>query len=64
MNQSLAELAAELDKDQAKLERELTEIDLLMQQAGTEAARHETRRAQAEERLTALERDPVPIHRR
>lgn len=58
MNQSLAELAAELEEDQRKLERELNEIDLLMQQAGSEAERHETRRVQAEERLIGLEKDP------
>lgn len=58
MSQSLADLAAEIEKDRDKLERELTEIHLLMQQAGSEAERHETRRVQAEERLGALERDP------
>jgi two-component system sensor histidine kinase DegS len=38
----------------ATLDRELAEIELLMNQARTEAARHEARRAQAEERLRAL----------
>lgn len=38
----------------ATLDRELAEIELLINQARTEAARHETRRAQAEERLRSL----------
>ncbi len=38
----------------ATLDRELAEIELLINQARTEASRHETRRAQAEERLRAL----------
>ena len=56
MIQPLAELVTELEHEQATLERELTEIDLLLRQAGSEAQRHEERRAQAEERLQALER--------
>ncbi len=58
MTQPLAELAAELEHEQATLERELVEIELLMRQAGSEAERHEERRAQAEERLLALDNDP------
>lgn len=58
MSKTLTELGAELEKDQEKLERELTEIDLLMHQASSEAERHETRRAQAGERLAALEKEP------
>jgi two-component system, NarL family, sensor histidine kinase DegS len=40
------------------LDRELTEIELLMQQVASEAQRHEERRAQAEERVGALETEP------
>ncbi|MEX2546501.1 MAG: histidine kinase [Chloroflexota bacterium] len=58
MTQPLSELVIELEHDQSKLERELTEIDLLMRQASSEAERHETRRAQAEERMAALDNDP------
>ncbi len=54
----LTELATELEQDRATLERELAEIDLLMRQASSEAERHEARRIQAEERMTALDRDP------
>ena len=38
-------------RDQATLERELDEIELLLRQAGQEAERHEARRVQAEERV-------------
>jgi two-component system sensor histidine kinase DegS len=38
----------------ANLERELGEIDMLISQARTEAERHENRRSQAAEKLTAL----------
>lgn len=58
MTQPLAELVTELEHEQATLQRELTEIDLLLRQAGSEARRHEERRTQAEERLTALDNDP------
>lgn len=58
MTSSLVDLASELEKERATLERELTEIDLLMRQASSEAERHEQRRAQAEERLAVIERDP------
>ena len=57
MTSSLTDLTGELESERATLERELTEIDLLMRQAASEAERHEQRRAQAEERLGALERD-------
>lgn len=50
------ELNAQAQIDQ--LERELVEIDLLLQQTTTEAERQETRRKQHEDRLTALERSP------
>jgi two-component system sensor histidine kinase DegS len=55
---SLVDLTGELEGERSTLERELTEIDLLMRQASSEAERHEQRRVQAEERLGALERDP------
>ena len=41
-----------------QLERELAEIEILLQQTATEAERHESRRKQAAERVAALERDP------
>src|SRR4051812_18284854 len=57
MERTLPQLADELAADQATLERELAEIDLLLRQATTEAERHEARRVQAEERVRTLERD-------
>ena len=57
MDKTLPQLADELAADQATLERELAEIELLLGQATTEAERHETRRLQAEERVRTLERD-------
>lgn len=57
MDRTLPQLVDELTADQATLERELAEIELLLRQAGTEAERHEARRVQAEERVHALERD-------
>ncbi|MEO8625757.1 MAG: histidine kinase [Candidatus Limnocylindrales bacterium] len=57
MEKTLLQLADELGADQARLERELAEIELLLGQAGTEAERHEARRVQAEERVRTLERD-------
>jgi two-component system sensor histidine kinase DegS len=47
---SMSELERHLDAEAAKLESELSEIDLLIQQARTEAGRHEQKRAQAAER--------------
>jgi two-component system sensor histidine kinase DegS len=47
---SLADLERRLDAEAAKLESELSEIELLIQQARTEAVRHEQKRAQAAER--------------
>ena len=58
--QTIGEVLAELEQERATLERELAEIGLLMRQAESEAQRHEARRLQAEERLTALEQDPRP----
>jgi two-component system sensor histidine kinase DegS len=57
MDRTLPQLADELATDQATLERELAEIELLMRQAATESERHEARRVQAEERVMQLERD-------
>ncbi|MDL2334555.1 MAG: histidine kinase [Chloroflexota bacterium] len=57
MERTLPQLVDELAADQATLDRELAEIELLLRQAGTEAERHEARRVQAEERVRVLERD-------
>ena len=57
MERTLPQLADELAADQATLERELAEIELLLRQATTESERHEARRVQAEERVLTLERD-------
>ena len=46
------ELAARLTAEAAAVESEMEEIDLLVTQAKTEAARHETRRAAAGEKIT------------
>jgi two-component system, NarL family, sensor histidine kinase DegS len=47
-------LADQLAAEAAELEREVREIDLLVTQARSEAARHETRRAAAADKLTKL----------
>ena len=57
MTTTLGQLADQLAADQATLERELAEIDMLLRQTATEAERHEARRVQAEQRVAALERD-------
>jgi two-component system sensor histidine kinase DegS len=60
MDRTLPQLVDELAADQATLERELAEIELLLRQTATESERHEARRLQAEERVTTLERnDPA-----
>jgi two-component system sensor histidine kinase DegS len=51
---SAAALAEMLDRELDGLARELAEIDLLVGQSRTEAARHEQKRAQAAERLAGL----------
>jgi len=51
---SAAELAREAADELARLEQELAEIDLLIQQARNESTRHEAKRAQAQERLGQL----------
>ncbi len=48
-----ADLAATLDEEIGGLDRELTEIELLVGQARIEAGRHEQKRAHVEERLAA-----------
>jgi two-component system, NarL family, sensor histidine kinase DegS len=48
-------LAAELAEESGRLGKELDEITLLIGQARTEAARHDARRATAEQRLTELQ---------
>ncbi len=60
MNQPLTALAAELERDQDTLRRELEEIELLLRQTASETERNESRRVQAEERLALLERDHSP----
>ncbi len=57
MDKTLSQLAEELAADQATLERELAEIELLLPQTATEAERHEARRVQAEDRVRLLERE-------
>jgi signal transduction histidine kinase len=49
-------LAAELQVGLATLDRELTEIDMLVGQARAEATRHEQKRAQAAERVGGLDK--------
>jgi len=51
------DLRTRLEAEHSKLERELAEMDMLMQQATTEAERYEGRRQQAAQRLEALEQD-------
>ena len=56
---SLPELSGRMADEAGQLDKELAEVDLLIAQATTEAARHETRRATAADKLKA-----APIHRR
>jgi two-component system sensor histidine kinase DegS len=51
---TIGELAARLSDDLAKLDNELSEVDVLITQARSEAGRHEARRAAADEKLAAL----------
>ena len=56
---SLAEVTARMVDELARLDIELGEVDLLITQAKTEAARHETRRAAGADKVTeALASDP------
>ncbi|MBA3778985.1 MAG: hypothetical protein H0X16_06780 [Chloroflexi bacterium] len=50
----LADLVPDLSAEREHLERELNEIGLLVQQAETEAGRHEQKRKQAADRFSAL----------
>ena len=50
---SLAELSGQMADEGERLEVELAEVDLLIAQARTEAARHETRRTAAVDKLAA-----------
>ena len=51
---SLPELSGQMADDRARLESELAEVELLIEQARTEAARHESRRGAAVEKLGAM----------
>jgi hypothetical protein len=51
---TIGELAARLSDDLVKLDNELSEVDVLITQARSEAGRHEARRAAADEKLAAL----------
>ena len=53
-SESPGELSARVARDLATLDRELAEIDLLIQQARTEAERHEQKRAQQAEKIAGL----------
>ncbi len=48
---SLPELSGRMADESSQLDKELAEVDLLIAQARTEAARHETRRSAAAEKL-------------
>ena len=50
---TLPEISGRMAEELTQLESELTEIDLLISQARTEATRHETRRAAAADKLTS-----------
>jgi two-component system sensor histidine kinase DegS len=49
-----ADLAAQLAAESANLDAEISEIDMLVNQARSESVRHETRRASAAEKLAAM----------
>ena len=49
-----ADLTTRVTSEVATLDRELAEIDMLVQQARTEAERHEQKRAQAAEKISGL----------
>ncbi|HUQ77840.1 MAG TPA: histidine kinase [Patescibacteria group bacterium] len=54
-------LAGRLAADIRALDAELTEIEMLVAQAATEAGRHEQKRAQAAEKLTAVNLPPEDL---
>jgi hypothetical protein len=60
---ALDELSERLADDLLTLDKELVEVDLLIAQAKTEAARHEGRRVGATEKLAALSDDAEPKER-
>jgi two-component system sensor histidine kinase DegS len=53
----IAELGARLNDEVTRLDNELGEVDLLITQARTEAARHEGRRSAAADKLAAMPRE-------
>ena len=53
---SLAQLSSRLVDDARNLDAELVEVDLLVEQAKSEAARHVARRSAAADKLTALQK--------
>jgi two-component system, NarL family, sensor histidine kinase DegS len=57
---SSAELRTRADHDLAGLDRELAEIELLIQQARAEAVRHEAKRALGADRVAAFAKIPEP----
>ncbi len=57
---SAADLTAALDREVEGLERELSEIELLVTQARSESGRHEQKRAHLAEKLAALSVAPTP----
>ncbi len=57
---TLAELSTRLASEVERLDSELGEVDLLITQATTEAARHESRRSTAADKLTALTKQGEP----
>ena len=60
---SLADLSSRLHDDLLALDSELTEVDLLITQARTEAGRHETRRVTGADKVAALGQDGDPAER-
>jgi two-component system sensor histidine kinase DegS len=60
---TIGDLSRRLADDLATLDSELAEVDLLVAQARTEAARHEGRRAASADRLAALPADGDPKER-
>ncbi len=57
---SASDLAAALDREVEGLEREVSEIELLVTQARSESGRHEQKRAHLAEKLAALSVAPTP----
>ncbi|MBA3959847.1 MAG: hypothetical protein H0X60_05580, partial [Chloroflexi bacterium] len=57
---TLSEIGRTLAEDLARLDEEVAEIELLVQQIRAETERHEARRLKGEERVTTLEHQPPP----